>query len=194
MNWPACGFDPLRNQAYLQRVRNPIFFLLLLVAVSCGPRSVVLQDGRWLAPASNAVFRHWSEWDPSITREIDTAALYESVDETDGSRERLGSGDGYFSVLRLYGNGRLVVFYKDASKTLSARDLDSSFSGDRGILYRKAGAIRGEIFTQTNGIGQHGVIPMAVTPRGDTLIVTARNGSIVYQRRYIRTTTLLPRD
>lgn len=171
--------------------------LILLILAGCA-RTTVLKNGYSKAPTNSKVFKNKLYFDKSILALIDTTVIYEEYntnyyvgfEKQPNILARLNykNPNTTYGVYRFYGNGCYNLFHLDRNKTELTKEMfDPTYTGWRGVLYRKKTQVLGDIFTQVGQMGwQLGKQTDIFTFNGDTLVVELKNvHKYIYIKRHI---------
>ena len=136
-------------------------------------------------PTNSKVYRNRIYFNHSILTNIDTAVIYEEFNTSfyiSNNPVNVLARNNYqnyytlYSVYRFYGNGCFNLFILDRDKpTLDKEMFDPTFTGWRGVFYRKTDKINGDLITQVTGAGSIGTITETFEFKGDTLLVHDRD-------------------
>lgn len=175
---------------------------ILLVFVGCAP-TTVLKNGYSKAPTHPKVFKNKVYFDESILEQIDTTVIYEEYNTNyfEGfekqpnvlARNNFKNPNSMYGVYRFYGNGCFNLFHLDRNKSELTKEMfDPTYTGWRGVLYKKKNKVVGDIFTQVGQMSwQLGKQTNLFTFKGDTLIVELKNvAKYIYVKRRIDTKLL----
>ncbi len=92
------------------------------------------------------------------------------------ARENHQDPNTIYGAYRFYGNGCFNWFALDRNiQTLDREMFDPSFTGWRGIIYKKDDKIKGDLITQVSGMGAVGTITNTFEFNGDTLFIYSKN-------------------
>ena len=169
----------------------------LIILASC-TQTIVLKNGYSKAPTNPKVFKNRIYFEKSILTQIDTTAIYEEYDDTyyEGmvkqekvlARHNYNNPNTTYGVYRFYGNGCYNLFHLDRNKPeLTIEMFDPTYTGWRGVLYKKKSEILGDKFTQIGQMSwELGKQTQEFTFNGDTLIVELKSvHKYIYIKRHI---------
>lgn len=162
------------------------FTVLLIIFLAGCMQTTILKNGYQKAPVNPKVFKNKVYFDQSILTQIDTNVIYEEY-----AIKYTGS-EIFYGAYRFYGNGCYSLFHLNRNKPELTKEMfDPTYTGWRGVLYRKNGKITGDLITQ---IGQMpweiGKQKQEISVNGDTLFVQDKYHRWVYIKRQINTELL----
>ena len=149
--------------------------------------TTVLKNGYSKAPTNPKIFKNKVYFDRSILAQIDTTVIYEeyNTDYYEGvekhpdvlARYNYKNPNSTYGVYKFYGNGCYNLFHLDRNKPELTKEMfDPTYTGWRGVLYKKKNKVVGDIFTQVGQMSwQLGKQSNQFTFNGDTLIVELKN-------------------
>jgi hypothetical protein len=171
--------------------------LTLLIFAGC-TQTTILKNGFSKAPVNPKVFKNKVYFDNSIMTQIDTTVIYEEYNTNyyEGlekqpnvlARHNYKNPNTTYGVYRFYGNGCYNLFHLDRNKPELTKEMfDPTYTGWRGVLYKKKNQLLGDIFTQVGQMRwQLGKQTDIFTFKGDTLFVEVKNAhKTIYIKRYI---------
>src|SRR5688572_11090897 len=166
------------------------FILPLLFLASCIQKTT-LKNGRSRVATNPKVYKNRIFFDKSILNGVDTLAIYEEYNTTFYigdkpvnvlARHNIENPNHHYSVYRFYGNGNFNKFYLDRNnETMNNEMFNPEYNGTRGVLYKKNGEIKGDMFAQINGAGGMGVLTATFKFKDDTLFYFPE----ISKRKYI---------
>jgi hypothetical protein len=149
----------LNNEtATLYKMKKLTIITTFLILAGCA-QTTVLKNGYSKAPTNLNVFKNRIYFDKSILTQIDTTAVYEEYQdkfyigsvkqENVLARHNYKNYDNWYGVYRFYGNGCYNYFSLDRDKPELTKEMfDQTYTGWRGVIYKKNGKIMGDMFTQ----------------------------------------------
>ncbi|OXA98646.1 hypothetical protein [Flavobacterium pectinovorum] len=154
-------------------------FILLLLFISCGVKTYMLENGFTKVPVNATNYLEIEKFDLKLNKVIDTSCIYEQFNIEYKILSRLDKHveTNIYGVLRFYGNGRFNQFYlnRERNQLLIKNNFNPSYSGYRGYYNKKDSDIRFDIFapiTQTKEIGKLSGI---INVQGDTIyLITSK--------------------
>ena len=136
--------------------------------LTCCMHTTILKNGHQKAPTNSKVYKNKIYFDKSILDQIDTTVIYEQYNtgfyiggKPVNVLSRLNHQDpnSLYAVYRFYGNGLFNLFHLDRQKQMLTKEMfDPSYTGWRGVLYKKENKIKGDLVTQVSGMGTIGII------------------------------------
>ena len=191
---PKLKTDNNKKYTSLKKLTIIITFLILTGCAS----TIVLNNGYSKAPTNPKVFKNKLYFDKSILVQIDTTVIYEEYNTNyyEGfekqpnvlARLNYKNSNTTYGVYRFYGNGCYNLFHLDRNKPELTKEMfDPTYTGWRGVLYKKKTQILGDKFTQVGQMGwQLGKQTDIFTFNGDTLVVELKNvHKYIYIKRHV---------
>lgn len=146
-------------------MKNAIILLFILMFLSCGMETFVLQNGFSKAPINLKYYREKVSFDSALTKIIDTEAVYEEYSDRYST---IQIHDDYINFLRFYSNGCFSIFYSSKNK-LEKNMFNPNYSGYRGYFYKKNKEIKFDKFGEINQMKEFGKLSGTITVKGDTV-------------------------
>lgn len=163
----------LKNMRHLSYV---ILFMFILVLTGCIKRTF-LNNGHTRVATNIKVYKNKMYFDHSVLTQFDTSAIYEELYLGILARNNYNDANNIYGVYRFYGNGNYSLFHLNRDdKILTQEMFDPTYTGWRGVLYKKENKILGDLITQTGQMSWAiGKQTQQFTISGDTLIVEVKN-------------------
>ena len=163
-----------------------LFALFSVFFVSC-TSVVFLKDGHVTVPANSTFYKNRIYFDKELLHLIDTNSIYFEIEpskpkfKNPNLKNAMNNRTGAY---KFYSNGCFNLFYLNNGQNIDNQTFDPSYSGWRGIIYKRNGEFLGDMFVQletdTNVISHCTAIFEFV---GDTIKVNMEN---LYKRKYVK--------